>query len=111
MAGETNRIAVDEQALAGYQTGAGQLAQDVRTVGTSTLSGVDALPDDVFGKLGAEVGLSGAFRTAAQAQLGGVRAVADGIAALAHSVGTGLAGYQEDEAQSAVNLRQAGQIS
>jgi hypothetical protein len=109
MAGETNRVQVDEQALAGYKTGAGQLAEDVRAVGTSTLSGVNTLPDDVFGKLGAEVGLSGAFRTAAQAQLDGVKAVADGITALANSVGTGLTGYQQDDVQAGVQIRQAGQ--
>src|SRR3954452_13124001 len=97
MAGETKRVEVDEQALLGYTTRAGKLADDVRAVGTTTLNGVNALPEDVFGRLGAEVGLSGAFRTAAQAQLDGVRAVAGGISALAHSVGTGLTGYQQDD--------------
>jgi hypothetical protein len=108
MAGETNQVQVDEQALAGYSTSAGQLAQDVRAVGTATLNGVNALPDDVFGKLGAEVGLSAAFLTAAQAQLDGVKAVAEGIDALAHSVGTGLTGYQQEDVESGIAIRQAG---
>jgi hypothetical protein len=109
MAGETNQVRVEEEALAGYSKGAGRLADDVRSVGTGTLSGADTLPDDAFGKLGTEVGLSAAFKTAAQAQLDGVTAVADGIAALATSVGHGLTGYQQQEADAHATIRRAGQ--
>ncbi|HEU5473882.1 MAG TPA: hypothetical protein VFV67_24820 [Actinophytocola sp.] len=109
MAGEGNRVEVDEQALLGYSTGADRLAGDVRSVGSTTLNGVNALPEDVFGKLGAEVGLSGAFRTAAQAQLDGVTAVANGIAALSHSVSKGLTGYQQEDVEAAAQINQAGQ--
>jgi hypothetical protein len=109
MAGEKNQVQVQEEALAGYSKGADRLAEDVRSVGTGTLSGANTLPDDAFGKLGAEVGLSAAFKTAAQAQLDGVTTVADGIAALAKAVGTGLTGYQQQEADAHAAIRQAGQ--
>jgi hypothetical protein len=108
MAGETDGVRVQEEALAGYSTGAGRLAENVRSVGTSTLSGANALPADAFGKLGSEVGLSAAFKTAAQAQLDGVAAVATGIAALAKAVGDGLAGYQQHDADAGANIRRAG---
>jgi hypothetical protein len=108
MAGEQDRVHVQEEALSGYRTGAGRLAEDVRSVGTSTLSGANALPDDAFGKLGSEVGLSGAFKTAAQAQLDGVAAAATGIAALAKAVGDGLTGYQQHDADAGADIRRAG---
>lgn len=109
MAGEKDHVHVQEEALSGYSTGAGRLAEDVRSVGTTTLSGANALPDDAFGKVGSEVGLSAAFKTAAQAQLDGVSAVAGGIAALAKAVGDGLKGYQQQDADAGANIRRAGQ--
>jgi hypothetical protein len=109
MAGEKDHVHLHEEALSGYRTGAGRLAEDVRSVGTSTLSGANTLPDDAFGKLGSEVGLSGAFKTAAQAQLDGVAAVANGIGALAKAVGDGLTGYQQQDADAGANIRRAGQ--
>jgi hypothetical protein len=109
MAGETNHVQVDEEALSGYSKSATRLAEDVRTVGTSTLSGANTLPEDVFGKVGTEVGLSGAFKSAAQAQLDGVTATADGIATLAKTVGDGLTGYQHQDADAGAAIRQAGQ--
>jgi hypothetical protein len=108
MAGEQGHVHVQEEALSGYRAGAGRLAEDVGSVGTSTLSGANTLPDDAFGKLGTEVGLSGAFKTAAQAQLDGVAAVATGIAALAKSVGEGLTGYQQQDADAGASIRGAG---
>jgi hypothetical protein len=111
VAGEKDRVHVQDEALSGYTTGAGRLAEDVRTVGTSTLSGANTLPDDAFGKLGSEVGLSGAFKTAAQAQIDGVGAVANGIAALGKAVGEGLKGYQQHDADAGTNIRKAGQPS
>jgi excreted virulence factor EspC (type VII ESX diderm) len=109
MAGERDRVDVDDEALRGYSTAAGRIAEEVRSVGTATLSGANALPDDAFGKLGSEVGLSAAFKTAAQAQLDGVAATASGIAALAQAVGTGLTGYQHQDENAAANVRRAGQ--
>jgi hypothetical protein len=109
MAGERDGLNVDDEALAHYSTTAGGLAGDVRAVGTTTLSGVNALPDDAFGKIGSEVGLSGAFTTAAQAQLDGVTATADGMAALATAVGNALTGYQNQDTEGASNIRRAGQ--
>lgn len=111
MAGEKDRVQVEEEALAGYSKGAGRLAEDVRSVGTSTLSGANTIPDDAFGKVGAEVGLSAAFKTAAQAQVDGVTAVADGIASLAHSVGSGLTGYQQQDEDAHAAIRKAGRPS
>jgi hypothetical protein len=109
MAGERERVEVDQEALSGYSTKAAQLAEDVRSVGTSTLSDANALPDDAFGKLGSEVGLSGAFRTATQGQVDGVTAAADGIAALAKAVGDGMTGYQHQDEDAAAGVRRAGQ--
>jgi hypothetical protein len=109
MAGEKDRVQVDDEALSGYSTAAGRIADEVRSVGTTTLSGANALPDDAFSKLGSEVGLSGAFKTAAQAQLDGVTATAGGIAALAKAVGDGLTGYQQKDADDAATVRRAGQ--
>lgn len=111
MAGEHDRVQVEEEALAGYSKGAGRLAEDVRSVGTSTLSGANTIPDDAFGKVGAEVGLSAAFKTAAAAQIDGVTAVADGIAALASSVGSGLTGYQQQDEDAHAAIRKAGRPS
>lgn len=111
MAGEKDRVHVEQEALSSYSSGAGRLADDVRSVGTATLSGANTLPDDAFGKLGSEVGLSGAFKTAAQAQLDGVGAVAGGIAALAKAVGEGLKGYQQQDADAGASIRRAGQPS
>jgi hypothetical protein len=109
MAGERDRVDVDDEALRGYSTAAGRIAEEVRSVGTTTLSGANTIPDDAFGKLGSEVGLSAAFKTAAQAQLDGVAAAASGIAQLAEAVGTGLTGYQHQDEESAANVRRAGQ--
>ncbi len=109
MAGERDQVQVNADALSGYSTGAGRLAEDVRSVGTTTLSGANTLPDDAFGKLGSEVGLSGAFKAAAQAQLDGLTATANGIAALARAVGDGLTGYQQQDADAGANIRRAGQ--
>jgi hypothetical protein len=109
MAGERDGVRVDDEALTGYSTGAGRLADDVRSIGTSTLSGANALPDDAFSKIGAEVGLSGAFKTAAQAQMDGVAATGDGIAKLAKAVADGLAGYNNQDSTAASNIRRAGQ--
>jgi hypothetical protein len=111
VAGEKDHVLVQEEALAGYSKGAGRLAEDVRSVGSSTLSGANPIPDDAFGKLGAEVGLSAAFKTAAQAQVDGVTAVADGIAKLAKSVGDGLTGYQQQDAEAHAAIRRAGRPS
>jgi hypothetical protein len=108
MAGERDRVEVDDEAVRGYSNTAGRIAEEVRSVGTATLSGANALPDDAFGKLGAEVGLSAAFRTAAQAQLDGVAATATGIADLARAVGEGLTGYQHQDEDAAANVRRAG---
>jgi hypothetical protein len=107
MAGERDRVQVDEEALSGYSKAAGRLAEDLRSVGTGTLSGANALPEDAFGKLGLEVGLAGAFKTAAQAQLDGVAATAQGISTLAQSVGQGLAGYQQQDADAGAEIRRA----
>lgn len=109
MAGERDRVQVNQEAVSGYSKGAVRLAEDVRSVGTATLSGANTLPDDAFGKLGTEVGLSGAFKTAAQAQLDGLTATANGVAALAKAVGEGLTGYQHQDDEAAANVRRAGQ--
>jgi hypothetical protein len=111
MAGERDRVQVEHEALSGYSSTAGRIAEEVRSVGTATLSGANALPDDAFSKLGSEVGLSGAFKTAAQAQLDGVSATANGVAALAQAVGTGLTGYQHQDEDHAATVRRAGQPS
>lgn len=109
MAGERDRVEVDDEAVRGYSTAAGRIAEEVRSVGTATLSGANALPDDAFSKLGAEIGLGAAFKTAAQAQLDGVAATAGGIAELAQAVSTGLTGYQQQDEDAAADLRRAGQ--
>jgi hypothetical protein len=109
MAGERNQVRVDEEALSGYSRSAARLADDLRSVGSTTLSGANTLPEDAFGKVGTEVGLSGAFKSAAQAQLDGVTATADGIATLAHTVGAGLTGYQQQDADAGAQIRQAGE--
>ena len=111
MAGERDRVHIDEEALSGYSKGADRLAGDVRSVGTSTLSGANTLPDDAFGKLGTEVGLAAAFKTAAQAQLDGVTAIAGGISTLAAAVGSGLTGYQQQDTDAGAEIRRAGQPS
>jgi hypothetical protein len=109
MAGEKDHVQVNADALSGYSTGAGRLADDVRSVGSTTLSGANTLPEDAFGKLGSEVGLSGAFKTAAQAQVDGVTAIATGVAALAKAVGDGLTGYHQQDEDAGANIRRAGQ--
>ena len=109
MAGEKDRVHVEEEALSGYSKAAARLADDLRSVGTTTLSGANALPDDAFGKLGSEVGLSAAFQHAAQSQLDGVAKTADGLAALGRSVGQGLTGYQQQDADAGAHVRRAGE--
>lgn len=111
MAGEKDRVEVDEAALTTYSSTAGNLAGQVRSVGTGTLNGANSLPADCFGKIGTEVGLSGAFQQAAQAQLDGVTAAANGIAALGKAVGDALVGYQEQDEDAASRLRQSGRTS
>ena len=111
MAGERDRVQVDAEALSGYSTQAARVADEVRAVGSSTLSGASALPDDAFGKVGVEVGLSGAFKNVAQAQLDGVTATANGIAGLAKAVGDGLTGYQHQDADAGAEIRRAGETS
>src|SRR2546430_12512942 len=109
MAGEKNLVHVEEEALSGYSKAAARLSEDLRAVGTRTLSGADALPDDVFGRLGSEVGLAAAFKHVAQSQLDGVASTANGIAALGKAVGEGLVGYQQHDADAGAHVRKADQ--
>lgn len=106
MAGERDAVEVDPEALTSYQRAAGDIAEDLRSVGTSTLSGTSTLPDDCFGAIGVEVGLTEAFAAAVRSQLDGLTATADGVAALGRAVGGALTGYQrqdEDAAQAVSN--------
>ena len=101
---------VEPEALEAYQRTMTALAGDLGKVGTGTLSGVNSLPGDCFGKIGAEVGLNSAFQQAAQAQIDGVAAASNGLAGLAKAVGDALAGYQHQQADTAKSIRRAEQI-
>ncbi|MEU5691154.1 type VII secretion target [Actinosynnema sp. NPDC020468] len=101
---------VDTAALAQYGSTASGLAAEVGTVGTSTLSGVDALSAGSFGKLGDEVGLGAAFRKAAKAQVDGVAAAAKGLAGFASEVSKTGAAYTEQEQQHGDSLQRTYQV-
>ncbi|ALG13700.1 type VII secretion target [Kibdelosporangium phytohabitans] len=98
---------VEPEALEAYKTTMTALSNELGTVGTATLSGVNALPGDCFGKIGAEVGLNAAFQQAAQAQLDGVKAASTGLAELAKAVGNALVGYQNQQTDTAKSIRRS----
>lgn len=98
---------VDPAALSAYGATASGLADEVAAIGSSTLAGVNALPADSFGRIGEEVGLGAAFRTAAQAQVDGVAAAAAGLAAFAGEVSRTGAAYVEQEARHSADLGRA----
>jgi len=101
---------VDTAALATYGTATSGLAGEVSAVGTSTLTGVNSLPGDAFGKIGAEVGLHAAFQQAAQAQLDAVAAASTGLAGFAAAVSTAGTGYAEQQTQAKEDLGRSYQV-
>lgn len=101
---------VEPEALESYKSTMTALAGELGKVGTGTLSGVTALPGDCFGKIGAEVGLNGAFQQAAQAQLDGVAAASTGLGDLAKAVGDALVAYQQQQADHVKSINKAEQV-
>lgn len=101
---------VEPEALEAYKSTMTALAGELGEVGTGTLSGVNALPADAFGKIGAEIGLNGAFQQAAQSQLDGVGTASTGLAALAKAVGDALVGYQNQQEDHEVSINRAEQV-
>jgi hypothetical protein len=101
---------VEPQALEAYQSTMTGMADELGKVGSGTLSGMNALPGDCFGKIGAEVGLNGAFQQAAQSQLDGVTAASTGLAALAKAVGDALTGYQNQQTDHVASIKRAEQV-
>jgi hypothetical protein len=101
---------VEPQALESYKTTMTSMADELGKVGSATLSGVNALPGDCFGKIGAEVGLNGAFQQAATGQLDGVKTASSGLAALAKAVGDALTGYQNQQTDHARSIKKAEQV-
>ena len=98
---------VEPEALEAYKTTMTALSSEVGAIGTGTLNGVNALPGDCFGKIGAEVGLNAAFQQAGTAQLDGVKAASTGLADLAKAVGDALVGYQNQQKDTAQSIRRA----
>lgn len=101
---------VEPEALEAYRSTMTTMSGELAKVGTGTLSGVNALPGDCFGKIGAEVGLNAAFQQAAQSQLDGVANASNGLAALAKAVGDALTRYQQQQTETAGNIRRAEQV-
>ncbi|TCO65549.1 hypothetical protein [Actinocrispum wychmicini] len=101
---------VEPEALESYRSTMTSMADELGKVGTGALSGMNALPGDCFGKIGAEVGLNGAFQQAAQAQLDGVAAASSGLSALAKAVGDALTGYQNQQADHEGSIKRAEQV-
>nr|WP_042195797.1 type VII secretion target [Kibdelosporangium sp. MJ126-NF4]CEL22227.1 hypothetical protein [Kibdelosporangium sp. MJ126-NF4]CTQ93009.1 hypothetical protein [Kibdelosporangium sp. MJ126-NF4] len=98
---------VEPEALEAYKNTMTALSSEIGTVGTGTLQGVNALPGDAFGKIGAEVGLDAAFKQVAQAQVEGVGAASTGLADLAKAVGNALVNYQNQQKDTAQNIRRS----
>jgi hypothetical protein len=101
---------VEPEALEQYKTTMTTMSDELGKVGTTTLTGMNALPGDCFGKVGAEVGLNGAFQHAAQAQLDGVSAASTGLATLAKAVGDALTGYENQQSDHASSIKRAEQV-
>lgn len=101
---------VEHEALESYQSTMTSMADELGKVGTGTLSGVNALPGDCFGKIGAEVGLNTAFQQAAQAQIDGVAAASSGLSELAKAVGDASTGYRQQQADHASSIKRAEQV-
>jgi hypothetical protein len=101
---------VDTDALASFGTTAAGLAAELGSVGTSTLTGVDSLPADAFGKLGGEVGLAAAFQQAAKAQLDAVRAAAEGLSGFGSAVAQAGTAYTEQQAQAKDDINRSYQV-
>jgi hypothetical protein len=101
---------VDTAALSTFGSTAAGLASEVGAVGTGTLTGVNSLPGDAFGKLGAEVGLNAAFQQVAQAQLDGVAAAAAGLNGFATAVKNAGTAYTEQQAQAKDEINRSYQV-
>jgi hypothetical protein len=101
---------VDTDALASFGTTAAGLATEVGSVGTSTLTGIDSLPADAFGKIGGEVGLAAAFQQAAKAQLDAVKAAAEGLSGFATAVSQAGTAYTEQQAQAKDDIKRSYQV-
>ncbi|MDQ3990565.1 MAG: hypothetical protein M3291_15500 [Actinomycetota bacterium] len=88
----------DPAALAAYGSAVPGLAAQLDETGSTTLSGVTALPADCFGQVGQEVGLTAAFQQAAQHEVDGLGAAVAALDALATAVRGANTGYaQQDE--------------
>jgi hypothetical protein len=103
-------IRVDPEALTAYRDQMTRLAEELAEVGTGTLAPANGLPGDCFGKLSEEVGLSGAFGSAASAQTRGIAAASAGLGGLAKAVGDALVAYQQQDQDSGAAIRRAGQV-
>ncbi|MEV4319385.1 type VII secretion target [Actinocrispum sp. NPDC049592] len=101
---------VEPEALESYKSTMTTMADELAKVGTGTLSGVNSLPADCFGKIGAEVGLNAAFQQAATSQLDGIKSASSGLAALAKAVGDALTGYQNQQKDHAQSIKKAEQV-
>jgi uncharacterized protein YukE len=101
---------VEPEALEAYKSKMTGMADELGKVGSATLTGMNALPADCFGKIGAEVGLNGAFQQAAQSQLDGISSASTGLSALAKAVGDALTAYQQQQAGHASTIKRAEQV-
>ncbi|WP_018682444.1 hypothetical protein [Actinokineospora enzanensis] len=102
----------EEEAFHAYTAGVAPLAERLRGVADRDLDGHAGFHEHAFSRIGSEVGLADALRTATTRQLHGVRGLADSMGGTAEAVRntwTNLSGTEDDAA--AALRRAAGEPS
>jgi hypothetical protein len=96
---------VDKPALRQYTADAGHTAGAVAEVGTQAGRTTGAMPGDLFGEVGREAGLPGAFGTLFSAVVAEVGQISNAVSQLGGAVSGALQDYERQDAEHAAGYR------
>ncbi len=94
-------------AFRAYAAGVNPLAEQLRGVADKDLRGQTQFGEHAFSKIGSEVGLSQAVRSATQQQLDRVRGLADSLGGTAEAVRNTWTNFEDTEHDAGTALRRA----
>ncbi|GLZ39259.1 hypothetical protein [Actinokineospora sp. NBRC 105648] len=97
----------EEDAFRAYTAGVDPLAEQLRGVADKDLRGPAEFGEHAFSKIGSEVGLAEALRTATRRQVEGVRGLADSLGGTAQAVRNTWTNLESTEHDAEAALRRA----